>query len=135
VKSYPGEVMVDSSAFLALYNSGDPAHKSLTRSVNKLAEHRSGLITTNFILSEAYTLIGCRLSFDDARTWLKKIDVPVEYVSPADEEDARQILQNYDDKEFSYVDATTFTVMERLQIKTALTLDSDFEQYGFQVLN
>ena len=52
----------------------------------------------------------------------------------ADEERAKQILFQYDDKDFSFADAISFAVMERLAIGLAFTFDRDFAQYGFTVL-
>jgi predicted nucleic acid-binding protein len=52
----------------------------------------------------------------------------------ADENRAKQILFQYDDKDFSFADAISFAVMERLQIRLAFTCDRDFAQYGFTVL-
>jgi predicted nucleic acid-binding protein len=48
-----------------------------------------------------------------------------------DEERAREIILAYEDKAFSYTDATTFAVMERTGIKTAFAFDSHFLQFGF----
>jgi uncharacterized protein len=52
----------------------------------------------------------------------------------ADEERAKQILFQYTDKEFSFADAISFAVMERLTIRLAFTFDRDFTQYGFPVI-
>ena len=52
----------------------------------------------------------------------------------ADEERAKQILFQYTDKNFSFADAISFAVMERLTIRLAFTFDRDFAQYGFTVL-
>ena len=54
-------------------------------------------------------------------------------VRAADEDRAREILQRYVDKSFSYNDAISFMVMERLGIELAFTFDSDFRQYGLRV--
>ena len=52
----------------------------------------------------------------------------------SDEERAREIIYQYDDKDFSMTDAISFAVMERLRIARAFTFDRHFAQYGFTVL-
>jgi uncharacterized protein len=55
-------------------------------------------------------------------------------VRATDEASAKQILFRYDDKDFSFTDAISFVVMERLGIRTAFTFDRHFAQYGFTSL-
>jgi predicted nucleic acid-binding protein len=59
---------------------------------------------------------------------------PVERVSEDDESCARVIVARYLDKTFTYTDATSFAVMERLGLKTAFAFDPHFRQYGFHVV-
>jgi len=66
-----------------------------------------------------------------ARTWLKGLCWPVERITEEDERKAREIIFTYFDKSFSYTDATTFAVMERLGITSVLAFDQHFTQYGF----
>ena len=47
---------------------------------------------------------------------------------------AREIIYRYDDRDFSLVDATSFTVMQRLHVTRAFTFDRHFAQYGLTVL-
>jgi predicted nucleic acid-binding protein len=47
-----------------------------------------------------------------------------------DEERALDIIFGYTDKDFSFTDALSFAVMERLGIKVAFSLDEHFVQYG-----
>lgn len=51
-----------------------------------------------------------------------------------DEQRAQEVLFRYTDKDWSFADATSFVVMERLGMRYAFTFDSDFAQYGFTVL-
>jgi uncharacterized protein len=51
-------------------------------------------------------------------------------ITPEDEARAEEILRRYDDKKFSYTDATSFVVMERLGIEAAFTFDGNFTEYG-----
>ncbi len=55
-------------------------------------------------------------------------------VAEQDEQKTRAILRQYRDKGFSFTDATSFAVMERLKITAAFTFDRNFAQYGFPVL-
>lgn len=77
------------------------------------------------------------MQFTAAVQFLEQLDespTVVERVTPADEEHARVIIRRYDDKRFSYTDATSFAVMERLQIQAAFTFDRNFGQYGLRIL-
>lgn len=55
----------------------------------------------------------------------------MERVTEEDEQRAKEIIFTYIDKSFSYSDATTFAVMERLGINEVLAFDQHFPQYGF----
>ncbi len=81
------------------------------------------LVLTNFVLAEAYGLILFRLGAAAARRWLNESGFSVVRVSRADEARAREILFECQDKDFSYVDASSFAVMERLGLNTAFTFD------------
>jgi predicted nucleic acid-binding protein len=53
----------------------------------------------------------------------------------ADERRARAIIEPYEEKAFSYCDAVSFAVMERLETPEAIAFDDHFRQYGqFTVL-
>ena len=75
-----------------------------------------------------------RLGADAARRWLLGNVWPVERVTEDDESKAVTIVGQYVDKAFSYTDATSFAVMERLRLRTAFAFDPHFHQYGFQVI-
>ena len=48
----------------------------------------------------------------------------------ADERRARAIIEQYEDKAFSYCDAVSFAVMKWLDLRGAIALDDHFRQYG-----
>jgi predicted nucleic acid-binding protein len=126
-------VLWDTGAAVALVNRRDQWHAEARRRLRLLQRKRERLLLTNFLAGEIYALLLSRLGGEVARRWLATNDVAVERVMEADETRAKGILLRYTDKEFSYVDATSFAVMERLGLRAAFTFDQHFPQYGFSV--
>jgi uncharacterized protein len=89
-------------------------------------------ILSNFVVAESHALLLVRLGPAIARKWLLNNIWRIERVSEADETKAREIIDGYSDKGFSYTDATSFALMERLRVRRALAFDKHFRQYGFQ---
>ena len=133
----PSRVFLDSSANLALLDSTDANHQAARSIQQKLIQFRPQIFTTNFITDESYTLILANLGRDAAIAYLDRLyasSFTVARVSPTDERRAEELLRQYNDKQFSYTDATSFVVMDRLHLTYAFTFDRDFEQYGKIVL-
>ncbi len=130
-------VFVDSSVYLALLDQDDEHHREATQIVHQLAHARYRQFTTNVLLIESHALILSVLGRTQAARFLKDMhesNTVVIRVRSSDEARAKQILFQYTDKDFSFADATSFAVMERLDIRLAFTFDRDFAQYGFTVL-
>jgi predicted nucleic acid-binding protein len=53
------------------------------------------------------------------------------FIEEKTDKKAIKILENYKDQQFSYVDATSFAVMNKLELKYALSLDTHFATAGF----
>ena len=127
-------VLVDTSAVYALLDRDDRCHDAAREALESLRKRRTDPLLTNFIVAECHALSLSRLGADIARKWLLGNIWPVERVNVEDETKARVIIEQYTDKTFSYTDATSFAVMERLGIKTAFAFDPHFRQYGFLVV-
>ena len=128
-------IFVDTGAFYAAINQNDENHKEATVLFHKATEEEWRLITSNFVVAETHALILSRLGRNLAVAWLRSIPATIIRISKADEERAKRIIFGYRDKEFSYCDASSFALIERLRIREAMAFDSHFEQYGkFRVL-
>lgn len=127
--------MVDTSAVYALIDRSDDWHEKAKNLFKKLSEKDVDLILTNFILAETHALILSRIGHELAREWVKNLVWKIERVKEEDEKRAREIIIAYKDKSFSYTDATTFAVMERLKLNVALAFDNHFTQFGWQCLD
>ena len=104
--------------------------------LDQLIAQRYRLYSTNAMLIESHALILSVMGNHVANRFLRDTmrgPTVVVRVREADEGRAREILLRYEDKAFSYNDAISFAVMERLGIDLAFTFDSDFRQYGWAV--
>lgn len=126
-------VFVDTSGFYAALNRKDAAHRDARRLFRQAREERWFLFTTNFVLAETHALILIRRGRDRAWQFLRSLyagRTNVIRVEEGDERQARNIIETYQDKDFSYCDAISFAVMERLGISEAISFDEHFRQYG-----
>ena len=131
------QVFVDTSAFFAISNRRESSHEDATSTLQQLIQARSRLVTTNFIVAELHALLLARGNRAVALAALDLYDdqtITIVRVSEADEIEARTIIQQYDDKDFSLTDATCLAIMRRLAIPRAFTLDHNFRQYGVEVI-
>jgi predicted nucleic acid-binding protein len=131
-------VFVDTSAYYAFLDRTDTSHTSAQSIFPKLLSDGSDLFTTNFVLAETHALLLNRIGRDAAMRFLDTFfqsTMILIRVTEADETTAREILRASSDKEYSYTDATSFAVMDRLHIKEALTYDHHFAQQGYSIVN
>jgi len=126
------EVFIDTSAFVAIRVEDDINHKKAQQFLSVIREKRLRLHTTNFILDEVYTYF-CKshaIAIELAELIMDNPLILLHRVTVEDESKAVEILKAFKDKDFSYTDATSFAVMERLGINTAFAFDDHFTQYG-----
>ncbi|GAM11495.1 ribonuclease VapC20 [Geobacter sp. OR-1] len=128
-------IFVDTGAWYALVDSDYADHKAAAAF---LAANSVPLITTNFIFSETVTLIRYRIGHDAARSFGQKLQessfVRIIAVTPPDEERAWETFCKYRDQDFSFVDCTSFAVMERMKLSTAFAFDRHFWVMKFAVV-
>ena len=126
-------ILADTSANYALLDRSDRNHARAVSLARLMRRRRLTPLLTNFIVGETHGLVLSRLGSGLARRWLFGNVWPIERITADDEVRARDILRRYDDKSFSYVDATSFSLMERLGIRQAFSFDPHFEQYGLEL--
>jgi len=126
-------ILVDTSAIYALIDRSDRWHSTAKAALETIRKSRSEPVLTNFVVAECRALLLVRLGPLLARRWLTSNVWSVQRVSVEDEAHALSIIAKYTDESFSYADATSFAVMERLGIRKAFAFDPRFRQYGFQV--
>jgi uncharacterized protein len=123
---------VDTSFWIALLSEEDQHYAAAQALV------RSGpgpLLTTNHVLGETWTSIRRRFGHERAVACVRAVrrvpTLTILQVDPEEEQDAWRWLNRRDEREYSFVDATSFAVMRRRRIREALAFDGDFSAAGF----
>jgi len=126
-------VFVDTGGFYAFTDADDEFHEKACTLFQKASAESWILTTTNYVVAETHALILCRLGRKIALDYLQGIftgSTSVERVTEEDENETLQLLIAHDDKDYSFCDATSFLIMERLKILEAIAFDDHFRQYG-----
>jgi uncharacterized protein len=119
---------VDTSAWFAAYVPSDPMHQVIQSAMSSADR----LVTSDYVLDETLTLLKARGHVDRAYRLgprlLEGRATQLEYVVPADVQQAWVVFSTYRDKQWSFTDCTSFALMKRLGITAAIALDEHFEQ-------
>ena len=126
-------IFVDTSFWFSLTQRREPRHAE----ARDVLARQSGqlLVTSNHVQGETWTLINRRHGHRAAVGFLDTIDrtirLRIEHVTESLETEALTWLRQRDDREFSFVDATSFALMRHLGLTEALAFDGDFAAAGF----
>lgn len=126
-------IFVDTSFWIALRNRRDPRHAEAAALLGSRAD--GGLATSNQIRGETWTYLRRRAGHDAAVEFLDALErssrVQLFSVTEKQEQQALKWLRQRDEREYSFVDATSFVLMRELRIREALAFDGDFSAAGF----
>ena len=126
-------IFVDTSFWIALRMRRDAHHEAASALARAHAD--VALITTNHIRGETWTFVRRRSGHAAAVHFLDHLErsprIEVIAVDADLETDALSWLRRRDEREYSFVDATSFAVMRKRRIREALAFDGDFAAAGF----
>jgi len=133
-------VFVDTGAWLAIADSSDEHHASATKTYERLLKNQVALVTT--ILAVAETQIWLRRSrtggHEKAMAFLKHVNesprIKVVYPDARLEAEAKRILRQYADQDFSLADAISFAFMRQDGLTEAFAYDRHFAAAGFTLV-
>lgn len=129
-------VFVDTSAIYAVLDADDSGHTSAKETWRQLLVTDSSMITSNYILVEAFALLQNRLGNAAVRVFQEDI-IPlfdVRWIDEAVHHAAVSALLMAGRRKLSLVDCSSFEVMRQTGIRTAFSLDRHFVEQGFQVI-
>lgn len=127
------KIFIDTGAFIALTDADDENHKAAKTLYKNVTEKGTRFVTTNFIVCETLNYLRSRASHNVAvifRENLKKSGlIKIINIAPVIEDSAFQIFKQYTDKDFSFTNCTSFSIMKSLNIRKVFAFDKHFEQY------
>lgn len=128
---------VDSSAFIALAKINDENHERARDFFENLSPPFQG-ITSDYILDETATRLRDSLGAEKAVLFCEKVLesrlYKVLFVDRSILKSALDKMKKYGDKPLSFTDCTSFVLMEKHHLRSALTFDTDFRNVGFEML-
>ncbi len=128
---------VDTSFWCALYDANDCHHTDAVKIWEALSQMPVRLFITDYIFDEIITLISRKINTKKAielgQTLLTSEVVHILQVDETMFQKSWELLNKYDDQNFSFTDCTSFTLMQANRIEAALTFDGHFSQMGFIV--
>ncbi len=126
-------IFVDTSFWVALRDRRDQRHPEAGALFRQHAGER--LVTSNHVRGETWTFLRRRAGHRSAVDFLDRLErtprVEVVQVGPEMEGLALQWLRRHNERDYSFVDATSFAVMHSLAIRDSLAFDGDFSAAGF----
>ena len=128
---------MDTSALIALKNESETKHSVAMGGFENLLSKNIGIMTTNFVFAETYTLLRYRVGHKVAvefGDFVRQSRV-IQYVRASEEIEniAWKIAVKYQGKDFSFADCVSFALMEKFGINEAFAFDQHFEQFGFEL--
>ncbi len=132
------QIFVDTSAWVAMSDSGDSLHQAALGFSQELAR-KYELIVTNYILDETYTLLLLNAGYQRTITLKSKLDLLAQsgilqiiWVSESIANEAWDVFKQFNtDKQWSFTDCVSYVVMQQQGITKAFTFDHHFSQMGF----
>ena len=125
-------IFVDTSFWVALAVARDDRHRKATELFERHGQFQ--LITSNHVRGEVWTFLNRRHGHREAVRFLDFVSagrLAIEHVSAQIETRSLAWLRQHDEREYSFVDATSFELMRSLGIREALAFDGDFAAAGF----
>ena len=131
------KIFVDTSGWACLFNRRDKHYQEGARAFESLAGKGAVFVTTDYVIDETLTNLQQRVNHHTAENFgvwvLRAKNVRRVHINDAAWNNAWAMFRQYDDKEFSFTDCTSFVIMRQQKLIDAFCFDHHFEQMGFRL--
>lgn len=126
-------IFVDTSFWVAVRNQRDANHGAAVELLDRHGD--DPLITSNQVRGETWTFLRRRIGHAAAVGFLDSLALSARVALVSVDQDAEERalawLRQRREREYSFIDATSFVTMKALRIDSALAFDGDFSAAGF----
>lgn len=134
------KVFIDTGAWIALIEEKDQFHERASNFLKSL-DPSVQRISSSFVIAETYTWLRYREGFSYAKRFLEIINSSKRNGTLKiilDHQDtlelAEQLLKDFPDQKFSYVDAVSMAIMKTEKIQKVFGFDHHFYLLDFEVV-
>lgn len=129
-------IFIDTSAFYALLDRDDTHHPRARRAWIELLKAAHTLVTSNYVLVEAFALLQNRLGIEAIRAFHDELLplINIEFVAPGTHRSGVAVLLSASRRDLSLVDCVSFEVMRTSGINTVFAFDKHFKEQGFTLI-
>jgi len=124
-------IFVDTSGWFARLVPTDPNH---TAAFEWTRQNQKRLVTTDYIIDETLTLLRSRghtaYALSLGEQLFRHGIADIHFLAEEEILAAWEVFRDYRDKEWSFTDATSKVVIERLGLGQAFAFDRHFQQFG-----
>jgi predicted nucleic acid-binding protein len=133
-----GRVFLDASFWIAYRDERQNLHEQAKRILAAVFRRQTKFVTTLPVLCETHAHFSRKA--EKKHLIIQDFDnnplVQIEAITPADQQQAFELLRRQADKTCSLCDAISFILIRRLGLKQVLAFDSHFRQFGeFEIIS
>ena len=132
-------VFVDTSAWVALFEKSDDKHREALACLDRIRAQRLRLVMSDLVFGESITTAlgrsGHRIAVNAGEYMLQSGIVEIVWLDEILKRRAWDYFERHADKDYSFVDCTSFVLMKDMKVTKYLSFDEHFKQAGFSALS
>ena len=134
----PRRIFVDTSAWVAVADSNESHHAEAAETYARLLKSQVTFVTTILVIAETQVWLRRRMGVEAALSFLKNVNdsshIEIVYPNARLETEAKRILRQYADQDFSLTDAISFAWMKDVGLSDVFTYDKHFATAGYNII-
>ena len=135
-------IFIDSNVFIAELNENDTLHSRAKSLLERIESQNLSSITSNFVISEAITVLSQRVGKNVAVSFAdfiynKNASIDIIAIDREIELEGLAYLKRLKSKNVSFCDCATMAILKIYNIKNIATFDKDFHMKNarFKIMN